>query len=155
MGRQIVSCGDLGVASFAASKCSAFGDEAWSSSPMDRAIDTATAEQRAVRRIHDRIDSKLCDVTLDNFDSHTCLSHKCAKSELTFMKKGCSGQPPHFATVLQWFLPTATINACSSLKQSVRSVGSSRAKACSTKAFRSRYFAVNGRMRCRSRMRRV
>src|SRR5262245_10232778 len=61
-GFQPVPARDLGRAGVAAAEGAAFFQQLRPGGAMDRAVDAATAEQGAVRRIHDRIDIKRGDV---------------------------------------------------------------------------------------------
>ena len=55
--RKPVTVGDLGVAGLAATKRATFGEQFWSGSAMDRAIDPAAAEQRGVRGVDDGVNA--------------------------------------------------------------------------------------------------
>jgi hypothetical protein len=61
-GRQPVPAGNLGRAGIAAVKPAAFGQQIRSGRAMDRAVDPAAAEQRAVRRVDDGVDRERGDV---------------------------------------------------------------------------------------------
>jgi hypothetical protein len=43
---------------------------------MNRAIDTTTAEERRVRRVHNGIDVQFSDVALDDLDSAVGILHR-------------------------------------------------------------------------------
>ena len=62
LGRQPIAARDLGAAGLAAAERPAFGEQFRSGGAMDGAVDAAAAEQRAVRRIDDRIERKRRDV---------------------------------------------------------------------------------------------
>jgi hypothetical protein len=55
--RKPVAMGDLGVAGLAATKRAAFGEQPRPGGAMDRAVDSATAEQRAIRGVDDGINA--------------------------------------------------------------------------------------------------
>src|SRR5437763_1271839 len=63
-GGKSIAAGQLGLARRAAAEAAAFGEELGASGAMNGAIDPAAAEQRAVRRVHDRVDAKPRDITL-------------------------------------------------------------------------------------------
>ena len=54
-GRQPVSFGDPGIAGGAAAEFAAFGQQFGTGGAMNRAVDTAAAQQRSVRRIDDGV----------------------------------------------------------------------------------------------------
>jgi hypothetical protein len=60
--RQLVAAGDPGVAGVAAAKCPAFIAQLRPGGTVDRAVDTAAAEQTPVRRIDDDVDIESRDV---------------------------------------------------------------------------------------------
>ena len=60
--REPIAARDLRRARLAAAERTAFGEQFRSGRAMDRAVDAATAEQRAVRGVHDRIDLQGRDV---------------------------------------------------------------------------------------------
>src|SRR5947209_12230202 len=60
--RQLVAAGDLRIAGFAAAQCFTLAQQLLPVGAMDRAIDTAAAEQAFVGGIDDRIDIELGDV---------------------------------------------------------------------------------------------
>ncbi|SDJ81905.1 hypothetical protein SAMN05444171_0640 [Bradyrhizobium lablabi] len=66
-GRQPVALGDLGVAGGAAMQGAAFGKQFGTGSPMDRAIDTAAAEQRRIRGVDDGVNAQTGDIGNNNF----------------------------------------------------------------------------------------
>ena len=53
---------------FTTAQRAAFGQQFGARSAVNRAIDTATAEERRVCRIHNRIDLQFSDVALDDID---------------------------------------------------------------------------------------
>ena len=55
--RKPVALGDLGVAGFAAMKRAAFGEQLGSCGAMNRAVDAAAAEQRAIRGVDDGVNA--------------------------------------------------------------------------------------------------
>jgi hypothetical protein len=65
--RQPITAGDFGVAGFATAERAAFGDKPWSRGAMDCTIDAAAAEQRRIRRVHDRVNVERRDVGDDDF----------------------------------------------------------------------------------------
>src|SRR5262249_41965252 len=67
--RQLVAFGDAGVASGTAAQLAALFQEPRPGGPVDRAIDAAAAQERFVRRVHNRVHFLLCDVALDDFKS--------------------------------------------------------------------------------------
>jgi hypothetical protein len=56
-GRQTITLGDLGVASRAAAKRAAFGEQLRSRGAMDGAIDAAAAQQRTVGGVDDGVNA--------------------------------------------------------------------------------------------------
>ena len=64
---QPIAARDLGRAGLAAAERPAFGEQLRSRRAMDRAIDAAAAEQRAVRRVDDRVDVERGDVGHHDF----------------------------------------------------------------------------------------
>ena len=60
--RQPVAARHFRRTGLAAAERAAFGEQVRPGSAMDRAVDTAAAEQRPVRRVHDRVDGKRRDV---------------------------------------------------------------------------------------------
>ena len=60
--RQPVAARDLRRAGLAAAERAAFGEQLRPGRAMDRAVDAAAAEQRAVRGVHDRVDGERRDV---------------------------------------------------------------------------------------------
>jgi hypothetical protein len=69
LGRQAESSGRLGVAGLAASQFAALGEEVGAGGPVDGPVDPATAEQRRVGGVDDRVDPLLGDVALGRFDA--------------------------------------------------------------------------------------
>jgi hypothetical protein len=72
LGRESEPGSNFRLARLAAVQGDARPQEFRTRRPMNGAIDTATTQQGAVRRIHDGIHRKLGDVALDNFN----LNHK-------------------------------------------------------------------------------
>src|SRR5262249_19840239 len=66
--RQTISGCDLRFACRAAAESTAFGEQVWPGSPMNCAIDTASAQERRIRRVHDRIHMELRDVADDDLE---------------------------------------------------------------------------------------
>ena len=66
-GRQPVSSGDLGIASFAAAQRAAFLKQLAAGRAMDRTINAAAAQQRAICSVDDCIDAQCHDVGDDDF----------------------------------------------------------------------------------------
>jgi hypothetical protein len=65
---QPIALGDLGFAGPAAVQCAAFGEQFGTGGAMDGTIDAATAQQRFIRGIDDRIDIEPRDVAYDNLE---------------------------------------------------------------------------------------
>jgi len=55
--RKLVAMGDLGIAGLAATKRAAIGEQPRAGHAMDRAIDPAAAEQRAIRGVDDGVNA--------------------------------------------------------------------------------------------------
>jgi len=64
--RQRISIGDLGVAGGAAIEAAARGEQVRTCGAMDRAVDSAAAEQRAIGGIDDRVERERRDVGDDD-----------------------------------------------------------------------------------------
>jgi hypothetical protein len=63
----------------AGAQVAARGQDLRAAAPVDRPVHTATAEQRRIRRVHDRVDRLRGDVALDERDLHgTCDSAAAA-----------------------------------------------------------------------------
>ena len=54
----------------------AFGEQFGACGAVNRAIDSATAEERCVRRVHDGINVQFSDVALDDLDSAVGILHR-------------------------------------------------------------------------------
>ena len=67
-GRQTVAGGRLCLSRAAAAEPAAFRGQLRPGGSVDRAVDAAAAEQRAVGGIHDRVDCLSSDVTVGGFD---------------------------------------------------------------------------------------
>jgi hypothetical protein len=65
--RQMITPGDFGAAGLAAMEGAAFGQQFRPGRTMDRTIDTATAEQRRIRRVDDRVNAQGRDIGDDDF----------------------------------------------------------------------------------------
>src|SRR5438094_8539850 len=59
---QTIATSDFRFTGFTAAKCTAFREQFRSSGAMNRAVDSAAAEKRRVRRVHNRIDLELRDI---------------------------------------------------------------------------------------------
>ena len=70
LARQSISLCDFRAAGFAATQRLTLGKQLWSRSSVDAAVNTATAQKRAVRRIDDSIYLHLCDVISHNMERH-------------------------------------------------------------------------------------
>ena len=66
--RKPVAMGDLGVAGLAATKRAAFGEQPGPGCAMDRAIDSAAAQQRAIRGVDDGVNAQCGDIGDDDFE---------------------------------------------------------------------------------------
>lgn len=62
-GRQTIPAGNFRFARMATAKCSALRKQFGSGCAMNRAVDSASAEQRGVGRVHNRVDVELGNVT--------------------------------------------------------------------------------------------
>jgi tetratricopeptide (TPR) repeat protein len=79
--RQPIPSGDLRLTGRTATQRAAFRQQFRPRGAMDRTVHTATAQQRLVRRIHDRIHGKLRDVRLhDDYALHGALRHSQSRS---------------------------------------------------------------------------
>jgi hypothetical protein len=59
---------DFRFAGFTAAERTAFREQFRSSGAMDRAVDSAAAEKRRVRRVHNRVNLELRDIPADDID---------------------------------------------------------------------------------------
>jgi hypothetical protein len=66
--RQTKSASDFRFTGSTTPKGPAFCKQLSSSGAMNRAIDSATAEERRVRRVYDRIDIEFRDIALNDLD---------------------------------------------------------------------------------------
>jgi hypothetical protein len=66
--RKPVTMGDLGVAGLAATEPAAFGEQRRSRGAMDRAVDPAAAQQRAIRGVDDGVNAQCGDIGDDDFE---------------------------------------------------------------------------------------
>jgi hypothetical protein len=66
---KVVALRDFCAACFAAAECSAFGKQCASRRAVNSAVYAAPAEQRAVRRVYDRVERELGNVSLYDFYS--------------------------------------------------------------------------------------
>ena len=55
--RESVASGDFGIAGGAAAEAAAFGEQLRPSRAMDRAVDAASAQQRAIRSVDDGVNA--------------------------------------------------------------------------------------------------
>ena len=67
-GLQLVAARDLRLASTRAAEGTAFREQPRARAPVNGAVDAATAEERLVGGVHDRVDVKQRDVALDDLD---------------------------------------------------------------------------------------
>lgn len=66
-GRQPIAPGDPGVASRAATKRAAFGEQFGTGAAMDGPVDSAAAKQRRIRGVDDGVNAQRGDIGNDNF----------------------------------------------------------------------------------------
>src|SRR5882672_10794384 len=67
-----MAAGNLRLAGFTTSERAAFRKQFEACRAVNRAVDTATAEERRVCRVHNRIRVELCDIAPQDFDfGHT------------------------------------------------------------------------------------
>ena len=66
---QTIAASNLRFAGFTTAERAAFGEQFGAGGAVNRAIDTATAEERRVCRVHNRVDLQFSDVAADDFDS--------------------------------------------------------------------------------------
>ena len=66
--RELVSSGDLGAAGLTAIQGAAFGEQLGSRGTMDRAIDPAAAEQRAICGVDDGVNAQCGDIGDDDVE---------------------------------------------------------------------------------------
>lgn len=64
-----VAPGDLGITGRTPVERPALSDQFWPRCAMDRAVNTATAKQRFIRCVDDRIDAQRRDIRNDDFES--------------------------------------------------------------------------------------
>src|SRR3954451_3677254 len=67
-GGKSVAFGDLGIACCAATEGTAFSQQLRPGRAMNRAVDTAAAEQRFIRSVDDGVNVKCGDVAGDDFE---------------------------------------------------------------------------------------
>jgi hypothetical protein len=73
---QKISTRDFSFAWTTAAQRAAFGEQFGARGAVNRAIDSATAEERCVRRVHNGINVQFSDVALDNLDSAVGILHR-------------------------------------------------------------------------------
>jgi hypothetical protein len=66
-GWQAITSGNLGSAGLAAAQCAAFGNQLRAGRAMDRTIDAAAAQQRAIGRVDDRVNAQCRNIGDDDF----------------------------------------------------------------------------------------
>jgi hypothetical protein len=71
--RQAVAAGDLRVAGVASAQRAALSQQFRPGRPVDRAVDAAAAEQRAVGGVDDGVDLKRRDVGDDDVELHAAV----------------------------------------------------------------------------------
>src|SRR3954454_3909671 len=70
--RKPIALRNLRFASRTSAKLAAFLKQLGTRAAMDRPVHSSAAQQRSIRRIHNRIDSQFRDISLNNFHSvHT------------------------------------------------------------------------------------
>src|SRR5262249_48942820 len=74
--RQTIAARYLRFAWPTTAERAAFGEQFGPRDAMNRAIDTATAEQCRVRRVHNRINLELCDIAAEDFDFAVGILHE-------------------------------------------------------------------------------
>jgi BRCT domain type II-containing protein len=73
-GSQTISASDFRFPGFTTAERSTFDEQFRSRRAVNRAIDSAAAEQRCVSRVYDGVDLELRNVSADNVDSAICFS---------------------------------------------------------------------------------
>src|SRR4051794_6110174 len=76
-GWKFVAFGDLGIACCAAAEGTAFSQQLRPSGAMNRAVDTAAAEQRFIGSVDDGVNAKCGDVAGDDFEPRTADFARC------------------------------------------------------------------------------
>ena len=65
----MIAAANLRLAGLATAQRAAFGEQLGACRAVNRAIDSAAAEERRVCRVHNRINVQFSDVALDDLDS--------------------------------------------------------------------------------------
>jgi hypothetical protein len=65
---QTIRTSDFRFAGFTAAKCTAFREQFRSSGAMNRSVDSAAAEKRRIRRVHNRVNLEFRDIPADDID---------------------------------------------------------------------------------------
>jgi hypothetical protein len=71
-----MSARDFSFARATTAQRAAFGEQFGACGAVNRAIDTATAEKRRVRRVHDSVDVQFSDVAAEDFNSAGGILHE-------------------------------------------------------------------------------
>jgi hypothetical protein len=73
---QTISTSHFGLAWTTTAQRAAFGEQFGACSTVNRAIDTATAEKRCVRRVHNGVNLQFSDVAAEDFNSAGGILHE-------------------------------------------------------------------------------
>ena len=73
---QTISTRDFSFTGTTTAQRTAFGEQFRACGMVNRAIDAATAEERCIRRVHDRINIEFSDVAADDLDSAVGILHR-------------------------------------------------------------------------------
>src|SRR5437867_948953 len=115
---QTIATSDFRFAGFTAAKRAAFREQFMSSGAMNRAIDSAAAEQRRVRRVHNGIHRALRDIAAHDIDlaiqillheqSYVCARMKAMRRRIALQKRFAQHQRTrlfYFAKLWECALP--------------------------------------------------
>ena len=88
--RQTITACNLRFPGQTTSERAAFDEQFGARRAMNRAIDTTTAEERRVRRVHNGIDVQFSDVALDDLDSAVGILHRHLNILVSFVIRDSS-----------------------------------------------------------------
>src|SRR5882724_9964484 len=124
---QTIATSDFRFAGFTAAKCTAFPAQFGSSGAMNRSVDSAAAEKRRIRRVHNRVNLLFCDVPSRDLNiavqiflheqSYVCAPMKAMRRRIALQKRFAQNQRTrlfYFAKLSECALPArlcAGVNA--------------------------------------------
>ena len=99
---QTIATSDFRFTGFTAAKRTAFRKQLRSSGAMNRSVDSAAADKRRVRRVHNGIDLELRDIAADDIDfaiqiflheqSYVCARMKAMRRRIALQKRFARNQ---------------------------------------------------------------